>query len=166
MYTDLAKKSCSGGEWWRCVWEKTQIPQAFPCWAASSSPEGTPSQGMPHQCLLCPTSQHKQGRHAKTQTGLHAVDTPYKRNVWRTYLQHINLTKPWKIFKNGKALFQRVQMKKWGRLKSSVPYETKLDVDPRRDDDASPMSSYRCMLRPTWMFMDRMIAPINVHSIS
>ena len=41
-----------------------------------------------------------------------------------------------------------------------------LDVDPRRDDDASPMSSYRCMLRPTWMFMDRMIAPINVHSIS
>ena len=27
----------------------------------------------------------------------------------------------------------------------------KLDVDPQRDDDASPMSSYRCMLRPTWM---------------
>ena len=27
----------------------------------------------------------------------------------------------------------------------------KLDVDPRRDDDASPMSTYRCMLRPTWM---------------
>ena len=27
----------------------------------------------------------------------------------------------------------------------------KLDVDPRRDDDASPMSSYRCMLRPTRM---------------
>ena len=27
----------------------------------------------------------------------------------------------------------------------------KLDVDPRRDDDASPMSSYGCMLRPTWM---------------
>ena len=26
-----------------------------------------------------------------------------------------------------------------------------LDIDPRRDDDASPMSSYRCMLRPTWM---------------
>ena len=25
----------------------------------------------------------------------------------------------------------------------------KLDVDPRRDDDASPMSSYRFMLRPT-----------------
>ena len=25
----------------------------------------------------------------------------------------------------------------------------KLDVDPRRDDDASPMSSYGCMLRPT-----------------
>ena len=27
-----------------------------------------------------------------------------------------------------------------------------LDVDPRRDDDASPMS-YRCMLRPTWMLI-------------
>ena len=26
-----------------------------------------------------------------------------------------------------------------------------LDVDPRRDDDASPMSSYGCMLRPTYM---------------
>ena len=26
-----------------------------------------------------------------------------------------------------------------------------LDVDPQRDDDASPMSTYRCMLRPTWM---------------
>ena len=40
-----------------------------------------------------------------------------------------------------------------------------LDVDPRRDDDASPMSLYRCMLRPTWMFIDRMIAQNNVHSI-
>ena len=30
-------------------------------------------------------------------------------------------------------------------------FVSKLDVDPRRDDDASPMSSYRCMLRPTWM---------------
>ena len=27
----------------------------------------------------------------------------------------------------------------------------KLDVDPRRDDDASPMSTYRCMSRPTRM---------------
>ena len=27
----------------------------------------------------------------------------------------------------------------------------KLDVDPQRDDDASPMSTYRCMLRPIWM---------------
>ena len=25
----------------------------------------------------------------------------------------------------------------------------KLDVDPQRDDDASPMSTYRCMLRPS-----------------
>ena len=40
----------------------------------------------------------------------------------------------------------------------------KLDVDHQRDDDASLMSSYGCMLRPTCMFMDRMIAPINVHS--
>ena len=27
--------------------------------------------------------------------------------------------------------------------------KNKLDVDPQRDDDASPMSTYRCMLRPT-----------------
>ena len=27
----------------------------------------------------------------------------------------------------------------------------KLDVDNQWDDDASPMSTYRCMLRPTWM---------------
>ena len=27
--------------------------------------------------------------------------------------------------------------------------EKKLDVDPQRDDDASPMSTYRCMSRPT-----------------
>ena len=27
----------------------------------------------------------------------------------------------------------------------------KLDVDPQRDDDASPMSTYRCMLKPTLM---------------
>ena len=35
----------------------------------------------------------------------------------------------------------------WPSLNSYL----KLDVDPRRDDDASPMSSYRCMLRPTRM---------------
>ena len=29
----------------------------------------------------------------------------------------------------------------------------KLDVDPQRDDDASPMSTYMCMLRPTWMLI-------------
>ena len=29
----------------------------------------------------------------------------------------------------------------------------KLDVDPQRDDDASPMSTYRYMLRPTWMLI-------------
>ena len=29
--------------------------------------------------------------------------------------------------------------------------QPKLDLDPRRDDDASPMSSYGCLLRPTWM---------------
>ena len=27
--------------------------------------------------------------------------------------------------------------------------KVKLDIDPERDDDASPMSSYGCMLRPT-----------------
>ena len=31
--------------------------------------------------------------------------------------------------------------------------QEKLDVDPQRDDDASPMSTYRCMLRPTWMLI-------------
>ena len=35
--------------------------------------------------------------------------------------------------------------------KVSSFYVLKLDVDPQRDDDASPMSTYRCMLRPTWM---------------
>ena len=30
-------------------------------------------------------------------------------------------------------------------------FREQLDVDPQRDDDASPMSTYRCMLRPTWM---------------
>ena len=29
--------------------------------------------------------------------------------------------------------------------------KVELDVDPQRDDDASQMSTYRCMLRPTWM---------------
>ena len=29
----------------------------------------------------------------------------------------------------------------------------KLDVDPQRGDDASPMSTYGCMLRPTWMLI-------------
>ena len=28
-------------------------------------------------------------------------------------------------------------------------HKKKLDVDPQRDDDAPPMSTYRCMLRPT-----------------
>ena len=36
-------------------------------------------------------------------------------------------------------------------LYSSIIAIFKLDVDPQRDDDASPMSSYMCMLRPTWM---------------
>ena len=30
---------------------------------------------------------------------------------------------------------------------------TKLDIDSRRGDDASPMSSYRCMLGPTWILI-------------
>ena len=32
---------------------------------------------------------------------------------------------------------------------SATKFDKKLDVDPQRDDDASPMSTYRCMLRPT-----------------
>ena len=28
-----------------------------------------------------------------------------------------------------------------------------LEIDPQRDDDSSPMSSYRCMLRPTCMLI-------------
>ena len=28
----------------------------------------------------------------------------------------------------------------------------KLNVDPQRDDDASPVSTYRCMLKPTWIY--------------
>ena len=35
--------------------------------------------------------------------------------------------------------------------KYSEQVHEELDVDPQRDDDASPMSTYRCMLRPTWM---------------
>ena len=34
---------------------------------------------------------------------------------------------------------------KWSKFKFQ------LDVDLQRDDDASPMSTYGCMLRPTWM---------------
>ena len=37
-------------------------------------------------------------------------------------------------------------------LMPSINYNIKLDVDPRRDDDVSPMSSYGCMFR----FRDRM----------
>ena len=36
-------------------------------------------------------------------------------------------------------------------LISWFPLQWKLDVDPQRNDDVSPMSTYRCMLRPTWM---------------
>ena len=37
------------------------------------------------------------------------------------------------------------------KLAIRIISKKKLDVDPQRDDDASPMSSYRCLLRPTWM---------------
>ena len=37
---------------------------------------------------------------------------------------------------------------------SHVSYShVRLDVDLQRDDDASPMSTYRCLLRPTWMLI-------------
>ena len=35
-------------------------------------------------------------------------------------------------------------------LVKAFPLMYQLDVDPQRDDDASPMSTHRCMLRPTW----------------
>ena len=41
--------------------------------------------------------------------------------------------------------FQNFNLRREGILKK------KIDVDPQRDDDASPMSTCRCMLRPTWM---------------
>ena len=71
--------------------------------------------------------------------------------------------------KNGEMIRQKTFVKKKKKRKKKPVYNFynfKLDVDPRRDENASPMSSSRCMLRPTCMFMDRMIAPINVHSIS
>ena len=43
------------------------------------------------------------------------------------------------------------EMKPLYQLDIVLLNKMKLDVDPRRDDDASPMSSYRCMLRPTRM---------------
>ena len=39
----------------------------------------------------------------------------------------------------------------WTFTSNEETYFLILDVDPQRDDDASPMSTYRCMLRPTWM---------------
>ena len=35
------------------------------------------------------------------------------------------------------------------KQKGTLTAKQILDVDPQRDDDASPMSTYRCMLRPT-----------------
>ena len=50
----------------------------------------------------------------------------------------------------------------------SADSTTKLDVDPQRDDDASPMSTYRCMSRPTWMLISALQhkSKYNSNSIS
>ena len=50
------------------------------------------------------------------------------------------------IVSNSSLAFVTLAKQNYGLSLISMP---KLDVDPRRDDDASPMSSYRCMLRPT-----------------
>ena len=68
--------------------------------------------------------------------------------------------------RTGKTEARRLMERKAAQQNKNLFEQLKLDVDPRRDDDASPMSSYRCMSRPTSLFMDRMIAPINVQSIS
>ena len=95
----------------------------------------------------------------------HGEEPPYQELLrakfsWR-YNKQKSLRKPFE-------LVTHVHLKKamLGRKFVKVDLQDQLDVDPRRDDNASPMSSYRCMLRPTWKFMDRMIAPINVFSIS
>ena len=49
------------------------------------------------------------------------------------------------------------------RVKGWMKGKVRLEVNPRSNNDASPMS-YKCMLRLAWMFMDRMLAPINVHT--
>ena len=53
----------------------------------------------------------------------------------------------WYINRNRRVMHKPYILEHFGeRTKLS-----KLDVDPQKDDDASPMSTYRCMLRPTWM---------------
>ena len=44
---------------------------------------------------------------------------------------------------------KKINLQKTGEKAWWHRYYRLLDVDPRRDDDASPMSSYRCMLKPT-----------------
>ena len=63
--------------------------------------------------------------------------------LWLNLLLQLHLLLPWD---------------NWIHLRHSLFKELfliwtikKLDVDPQRDDDASPMSTYRCMLRPSWM---------------
>ena len=44
---------------------------------------------------------------------------------------------------------------KLAKIMSLIEFDIndELDVDPQRDDNASPMSTDRCMLRPTWMLI-------------
>ena len=57
--------------------------------------------------------------------------------------------------KHGFLYYTRTDFMPFATLKISqiilmcYKYLIKLDVDPQRDDDASPMSTYRCMSRPT-----------------
>ena len=57
------------------------------------------------------------------------------------------------VFFSSHTMFINAQTKEFTNDEKTFIHEcvfdTKLDVDPRRDDDASPMSSYRCLLRPT-----------------
>ena len=65
-----------------------------------------------------------------------------------TNLQRINY-QGGKNLKYASAFAQNLQIEKIAIIFNIELLHIQLDEDPQRDDDASPMSSYRCMLRPT-----------------
>ena len=69
-----------------------------------------------------------------------------KSKLWLGWMAPRYETKRWNA-----GVGSRKGETRWNAGVGSRKGETRLDVDPRRDDDASPMSSYGCMLRPTWM---------------